>query len=178
MKVVFSYLRHSKKHVPLFVSKAGMILVAIIILFTQCNRADLPKPENASSKKKGINHKGMFPPNWAYSQAIEAGNFIFTSGQPAWDMNHQYVSYDIREQAHQVFKHLKTTLEAAGSSLDDVVQVQGYLKRGEYYKVYDEVWQEYFHEPYPARITVFDDFGDSTLIELSVIAYKGAGQNK
>ena len=178
MQILFSYFKSAKKYISFFPFHAGIVLAAISFLFAQCNTTDTPKNESSVGKKKGINPESMFQPNWAYSQAVEAGNFIFTSGQPAWDKDYKYVSYDIREQAHQVFKHLKTTLEAAGSSLDDVVQVQGYLKRGEYYKVYDEVWQEYFHQPYPARITVFDDFGDSTLIELSVIAYKGAGQKE
>jgi 2-iminobutanoate/2-iminopropanoate deaminase len=178
MKRLSLYFKRTKQSALFLSCKAGIILVAICILFAQCNSGDSQSSEKKVAKKKGINPSTIYPPDWAYSHAVEAGGFIFTSGQPAWDKNHKYVSYNIREQAHQVFENLKATLEAAGSSLDDVVHVKGYLKRGEYYKVYDEVWQEYFHQPYPARITVFDDFGDSTLIELSVIACKGSGQNK
>lgn len=178
MKLLFSKRIRTNSNRLVLSSVAGLLLVSTIILFTQCNGADPKSDQVKKPKKRGINPSAIYPPDWAYSHAVEAGGFIYTSGQPAWDKNKKYVSYDIREQAHQVFKNLKATLEAAGSSLDDVVHVKGYLKRGEYYQVYDEVWQEYFKEPYPARITVFDDFGDSTLIELSVIAYKGEDKNE
>lgn len=178
MKLLFSWLESAKSKIPGVSYTAVIMLASISMLFTQCNGAGPQNKEVSEGKKRGINPSSIYAPDWAYSHAVEAGGFIFTSGQPAWDKDGKYVSYNIREQAHQVFKNLKATLEAAGSSLDDVVHVKGYLKRGEYYKVYDEVWQEYFKEPYPARITVWSDFGDSTLIELSVTAYKGESKKK
>lgn len=129
--------------------------------------------KEAQLMRKARQPDDMAPPRWAYSHAVVAGDFIYTSGQVAWDKNHEWVSDDVREQGHQVFRNVRACLEAAGSSLDDVVHVRAYLKKKESYGVLDELTKEYFNEPYPTRMTTFDDFGDRNQIEICVVAYTG-----
>lgn len=90
-----------------------------------------------------------------YSQAIEANGFLFVSGQGAAEPEtREVVSDDIREQTAQVFENISAILEAAGSSLDDVVKATVYLTDMDTYDEVNEVYAEYTDEPFPARAAV------------------------
>ena len=76
-----------------------------------------------------------------YSQAVKAGDFVF-------------VSEDVAEQTEQVFKNLSAVLEAAGSSLKNVVKTTVFLADMNDFARMNEVYARYFTENYPARATV------------------------
>lgn len=90
-----------------------------------------------------------------YSQAIQTGNTVYLSGQIGFDpetMN--IISEDIRIQAGQVLKNLKAVCEAASGSLDHIVKLTIYLTDLADFQTVNEVMQEFFTEPYPARATI------------------------
>ena len=87
-----------------------------------------------------------------YSQGIMAGGFIFVSGQiPLDPVKGEIVGQTIEEQAHQVFRNLGAILQAAGSSLNEVVKATVFLADMNDFSRMNEVYAQYFSEPYPAR---------------------------
>lgn len=90
-----------------------------------------------------------------YSQAIKASPFVFVSGQiPLDPATGQMVAGDIAAQTHRVFANLKAILEAAGTSLDQVVRTTVYLADMNDFAAMNEVYATYFGSPAPARATV------------------------
>ena len=90
-----------------------------------------------------------------YSQAIKAGGFVFCSGQVALDpQTGQFVAGGVAEQTEQVLKNLSAVLEAAGSSLDQVVKTTVFLADMKEFSAMNEVYARFFSEPPPARATV------------------------
>jgi 2-iminobutanoate/2-iminopropanoate deaminase len=90
-----------------------------------------------------------------YSQAVRAGNLVFVSGQiPLDPATEQLVGGDIGVQTEQVLENLAAILEAAGSSLAQVVKATVYLRDlGEFGRM-NEVYAKFFRENPPARATV------------------------
>ena len=90
-----------------------------------------------------------------YSQAVKAGEFVFVSGQiPIDPKTGNFISEDVAEQTEQVFKNLSAVLEAAGSSLKNVVKTTVFLADMNDFARMNEVYARYFTENYPARATV------------------------
>ncbi len=90
-----------------------------------------------------------------YSQAVQAGDTVYLSGQiPLDPKTMKPVGGDIRMQAHQVFVNLAAVADAAGGSLADIVKLSIYLVNLKDFPIINEVMSEYFKEPYPARATV------------------------
>lgn len=90
-----------------------------------------------------------------YSQAVQVGNTIYTSGQiPLDPASGELVAGDIAAQAHRVFDNLKAVIEAAGASFSDVVRVGIYLTDLSDFAAVNAVMTEYFQPPFPARSTI------------------------
>jgi 2-iminobutanoate/2-iminopropanoate deaminase len=87
---------------------------------------------------------------------LHGGNrMVFTSGQVGLDpASGQLKGTTTAEQAEQVFKNLSAVLRGAGLGLDDVVKTTVYLADMNDFAAMNEVYGEYFAEPYPARATV------------------------
>ena len=82
--------------------------------------------------KIALNPPGMHPTP-GYSHVVRRGNIITTAGQVPLDAAGKLVGRgDIRRQAEQVFANLRTVLEAAGASLDDVVKITTYATSRDY----------------------------------------------
>jgi reactive intermediate/imine deaminase len=80
---------------------------------------------------------------------------VYLSGQiPLIPETMEVVSDDPREQVVQVFKNLKAVCEAAGGSFADVVKLNVYLPDLAHFPLVNEVMQEEFDEPYPARAAI------------------------
>jgi 2-iminobutanoate/2-iminopropanoate deaminase len=109
-----------------------------------------------------------------YSQGITAGDFVFASGQiPLNRETGEIISGDIKEQAHQVLNNLRNILEAAGSSLDKAVKVTIFIKNLNDFAVVNEIYAEYFKEPFPARSCVeVSGLPKGAFLEIEVIALK------
>jgi 2-iminobutanoate/2-iminopropanoate deaminase len=90
-----------------------------------------------------------------YSQAIQAGNFLFLSGQiPLDPASGELVKGDIREQARRVLENLKGVLESQDLGMGDVVKVTIFLKDMGNFNQVNEVYATYFPSSPPARSTV------------------------
>jgi 2-iminobutanoate/2-iminopropanoate deaminase len=90
-----------------------------------------------------------------YSQGILAGGFVFASGQiPIIPASGEVNTGTIEEQTRQVLQNLTAVLEAAGSSLADVVKATVYLQDMNDFSRMNAVYGEFFKPPYPARAAV------------------------
>ncbi|MBS1795913.1 MAG: RidA family protein [Acidobacteria bacterium] len=90
-----------------------------------------------------------------YSQAVKTGGFVFCSGQiPIDPATGDFVSDNVAEQTEQVLKNLSAVLEAAGSSLNNVVKTTVFLADMADFAAMNEVYARYFSENKPARATV------------------------
>jgi 2-iminobutanoate/2-iminopropanoate deaminase len=90
-----------------------------------------------------------------YSQAIKTGGMVYCSGQiPIDPVTGEFVSNDVVEQTEQVLKNLTAVLEAAGSSLANVVKTTVFLADMNDFAAMNEVYGRYFSENKPARATV------------------------
>jgi reactive intermediate/imine deaminase len=90
-----------------------------------------------------------------YSQAIAAGGTVYLSGQIGLDpATTQLVPGGVEAEARRVFANLAAVAEAAGSSLASAVRVTIYLKDFADFATVNAIMQEFFAEPYPARVTI------------------------
>jgi 2-iminobutanoate/2-iminopropanoate deaminase len=90
-----------------------------------------------------------------YSQAIKAGGFIFASGQiPIDPKTGEFVAGGIAEQTERVLTNLAAVLEAAGSSLGQVVKTTVFLADMAEFAAMNEVYGKFFGDLPPARATV------------------------
>ena len=90
-----------------------------------------------------------------YSQAVRAGNTVYFSGQiPLDPATGVLVEGDITVQARRAFDNLDAVARAAGGALSDIVRLGLYLTDMSEFSAVNEVMQEYFDSPYPARSTV------------------------
>ena len=106
-----------------------------------------------------------------YSQAIKAGNLVFTSGQIAINPATSTVeSTSIEDQTKQVCENLKAVLEAAGSSINKAVKTVCFLKNMEDFAAFNVVYGSYFLSK-PARSCVaVKQLPKDVLVEIEVIA--------
>lgn len=88
----------------------------------------------------------------AFSQAVKAGDFLFTSGiAPADPVTRKVIGDTAEEQLRICHQHLKAILEAAGASMKDLVKVYLYLADIDDYPALDRLWAELFPSPRPCR---------------------------
>jgi 2-iminobutanoate/2-iminopropanoate deaminase len=106
-----------------------------------------------------------------YSQAIQAGNFLYTSGQIPLTPEGELVSGDVREQTQQVLENITAILTEAGAKLESVVKTTIFIKDMNHFQAINQVYSEYFSEHKPARSTVeVARLPKDVLIEMEVIA--------
>lgn len=90
-----------------------------------------------------------------YSQAVQAGNTIYVSGQiPLDPKTMTMVSDDFRSQVNQVFENLKAVITAAGTDFSHVVKLTVFLCDMNQFAIVNEVMAIYCEAPYPARAVV------------------------
>jgi reactive intermediate/imine deaminase len=90
-----------------------------------------------------------------YSQAVAANGTVYLSGQIGLDpATGELVAGGIEAQARRVFSNLAAVAEAAGSSLAAAVRVTIYLVDFSHFATVNTIMQEFFGEPYPARVTI------------------------
>jgi 2-iminobutanoate/2-iminopropanoate deaminase len=107
-----------------------------------------------------------------YSQAIKAGGFVFVSGQLALRPGEKdLMGGEIGAQTEQVFANLTAILEAAGSSLDQLVKTTVFLQNLDDFAGMNEVYSKYVGSAPPARSTVeVAKLPSGALVEIEAIA--------
>ncbi|AZI25282.1 MULTISPECIES: RidA family protein [Pedobacter] len=107
-----------------------------------------------------------------YSQAVQAGNFLFVSGQVAINPeNGELNLINIEEETHQVMRNLKAVLLEAGLTFDHVVKSTIFLSDMGTFGQVNEIYGQYFTANFPARETVqVSVLPKNVNVEISVIA--------
>ena len=119
-----------------------------------------------------------------YPHAKQVGDLLFLSGigprergkkdipGVELDQNGNIISYDIETQCHSVFKNVRTVLEDAGSSWDNLVDVTVFLTNMENdFETYNQIYAQYFKDNQPCRTTVeIKSLPTPIAIELKCIA--------
>jgi 2-iminobutanoate/2-iminopropanoate deaminase len=123
-------------------------------------------------ERQAVQPEGVATQKAPYSPVVVSGDLVLTAGQVAFDVNGDLVSDGIEEQARQVFDNLRHCLEAAGSSLDEVLKVNAFLADLAEFDAYNNVYQQYFSAPYPARTTVQAGLAPGLRIEVEALARK------
>jgi 2-iminobutanoate/2-iminopropanoate deaminase len=124
-------------------------------------------------KKRAITTEGV-PAIGPYSAAVEAGPFVFVSGQiPLVAETGQLVDGDIRAATEQVMKNLGTVLAAADLMMEHVVKTTIYLADMADFPAVNEVYGRYFQTDFPARATVqVAALPRGAKIEIDAVAFK------
>ena len=109
-----------------------------------------------------------------YSQAIEANGMVFASGQIPIDRSTgNIVEGGIEQQTHQSLRNVKAVLEAAGTDLAHVVKTTVFLSSITDFANMNEVYAQYFSQPFPARSAVaVKDLPKGALVEIEVVAVR------
>lgn len=108
-----------------------------------------------------------------YSQAINVGDFIYTSGQLPINVTTGVMPESIEEQTRQSLENVKAIIEAAGSSMDKVVKTTVFLQDMNDFVKMNEVYSTFFAQPYPARSAVqVARLPKDAKVEIEVIAIR------
>lgn len=89
-----------------------------------------------------------------YSQAIQTGNVLFTSGQIPINPATGEIPSGVEAQARQALTNVKNLIEASGGSIDNVVKTTVFIKDMNDFAKINEIYAEFFTEPYPSRSCV------------------------
>ncbi len=114
-----------------------------------------------------------------YSQAIEIGNMVFCSGQvPLIPSTMELEMADIKIQTRRVLQNLAAVLEAAGTSMKNVVKTTVFLTDFKNFEVFNKEYAAFFEEAgalnLPARSTIqISALPRASLIEIEAVAFKG-----
>ena len=111
---------------------------------------------------------GLSEPVGAFSQAIVADGFVYTSGQIPVRTDGS-IPADFESQLEATLGNLRTLLDSVGSGLDQVVKVNGYLTDRDQLDPYNRIYTAWFGEHLPARTTVCVDLWDVAL-EIDCVA--------
>lgn len=108
-----------------------------------------------------------------YSQAIEAGGFIFTSGQLGLIPDTGSLAHSLAAQTVQALENLNSVLKSAGLTLNNVVKTTCYLKDMEDFSLFNEIYGQYFVAIKPARSCfAVAQLPKDALVEIEAIAIK------
>lgn len=141
------------------------VILVILILVTSCS----PKPAQREVITTDKAPKAIGP----YSQAIKIGGRIYVAGQIGIDPERKGLAEGIEAQTHQALMNVKHILEAGDFTMDNVVQVQVFLKNIEDYKLVNSIYSTYFNDSKPARAAVeVSKIPADALIEIMVVAEK------
>ena len=104
-----------------------------------------------------------------FSPATKVGNLLFVSGQVSSDADGNIISDTFDNEFHRTMQNIVKILKAAGTDLDRVCQLRGYIKNASDFPRYNELYRQYFKPPYPARTTISNCLG-KVLVEIDCIA--------
>ncbi|NLY63185.1 MAG: RidA family protein [Erysipelothrix sp.] len=90
-----------------------------------------------------------------YSHAVDAGDYVFLSGQTGYNQaNYDGMKLSIEDQTHSAFKNLDEVMQAGNLSYDDVIKVNVFLTSMDDFHPMNEIYKTKFNAPYPARTCV------------------------
>jgi 2-iminobutanoate/2-iminopropanoate deaminase len=110
------------------------------------------------------------PANRILSSGVRVGNLLWTAGHVGRDPETGHIPPDIKGQTRQTLQNLKRVIEAAGSTLENVIKVNIFLVNVADRDALNEVYVEFFPKDPPAR-TAFGgaEFGGNVLVEIEAV---------
>ena len=121
--------------------------------------------------KKIISTKNAPQAIGPYSQAIAANGFLFISGQLGVTPSGEFAGADVKSQAQRSLQNLQAILSEAGLSFENAVKTTIFLADIADFAAVNEIYAEFFKEPYPARSTVaVKTLPKGGLVEIELIA--------
>ena len=118
--------------------------------------------------------EGVVRPAAPYSPVVVDGDLVYTAGQVGFDESGEVVPGGIEAQTRRALQNLSACLRTGGAELADVLKVNAYLADLSDFPVFNEVYREFFEEPYPARTTVGVSLPGDLLVEIEAVARIGA----
>jgi 2-iminobutanoate/2-iminopropanoate deaminase len=127
--------------------------------------------------RDAIDTNGAPPAAGPYSQAIRAGDLVFTAGQLGLDpISGEFTADDVAGQAERALRNLAAILDAAGSGLDRLLKVTVFLVDIEDWPAVNDVYARMVPEPYPARSAfAVRDLPKGARVEIEAVATVRAG---
>ena len=121
--------------------------------------------------KKVISTKAAPQAIGPYSQAIAANGFLFISGQLGVTPSGEFAGADVKSQAQRSLQNLQAILSEAGLGFESVVKTTIFLADIADFAAVNEIYAEFFNEPYPARSTVaVKTLPKGGLVEIELVA--------
>ena len=106
-----------------------------------------------------------------FSHATRSGDFVFVSGQASVDLvTGEIIGGTFAEEVDRSMKNLRTILEQAGARWEDILKVGCFIRRDEDLVEYNQLYRQYFNEPFPARTTITNCLPPSLLFEIDCVA--------
>ena len=107
-----------------------------------------------------------------FSPAVKVGDVIYISGQASVDAKGKIVPDTFEGEFRRSIENVRRVLEAAGSDLAHVVQTRNYVRDTEDLPLYNQLYREYFSDPFPARTTIVNCLPPSLRYEIEAVAVK------
>ena len=121
--------------------------------------------------KKVISTKDAPQAIGPYSQAIAANGFLFISGQLGVTPSSEFAGADVKSQAQRSLQNLQAILSEAGLGFENAVKTTIFLADIADFAAVNEIYADFFKEPYPARSTVaVKTLPKGGLVEIELIA--------
>jgi reactive intermediate/imine deaminase len=149
-----------------------------VVVFAAMNgrKGMIMKAVSKSSKKPaqiqiGAPRTGAGGMSLPFSPAIRAGDFVYVSGQVAFDANGELVAGGIVPQTRQTIENLRKILAQAGCTLDNVIKCNVWLADARDFSSFNKVYAGFFPNIPPARSTVQSPLMIDAKIEIDCVAY-------
>lgn len=145
------------------------------------SKKSAPKKSKSRSKPKSTSRRKIIQTAQApqaigpYSQAVQAGDFLFCSGQiPLDPATGQVIAEGVEGQTRRVMENIRGVLEAAGLGFEDIVKTTIFLKSMNDFPVVNAAYGSYFPTEPPARSTVeVARLPRDVLVEIEVVGFRG-----
>jgi 2-iminobutanoate/2-iminopropanoate deaminase len=121
-------------------------------------------------KPAAIQPGDVVRPRAPYSPVVVSGDHVYTAGQVGFDAAGELVDGGVAAQTRRALENLRACLEAAGTDFEHVVKVTAFLDDLADFEAYNDVYREFFSEPYPARTTVGAALPGEIAVEIEAVA--------
>lgn len=150
-----------------------LVLVFVCGLLAGCILYGLLAPQPIHPANMVVFTERAPNPIGPYSQAVQSGDFVFTSGQIGIDPATGNLSATTDEQTVRTMENLHAVLQQSGLGFGDVVQTRIYLTNISDWKTVNGIYGSYFKEGYPARVTVqVAGLPKGAKVEIEMVAQK------
>jgi 2-iminobutanoate/2-iminopropanoate deaminase len=121
-------------------------------------------------KKVILTSRAQQPGRMPYSQAIKVGNTVYVAGQGPFDPETgRLVGSTLDEQARRALNNIRAIIEEADAKMSNIVKVTVFLGDGAGFDDFNEIYKDFFQEPYPAR-TIIPALGMGFMVQIDAIA--------